>query len=546
MKGEYDVVIIGGGPIGSIASLLLEAKGLSVALIERNTVPYPFPRAIALNGFSMGLVKDLIGPELWSEFEFTPGIHVGYVLNKDKMDEPFGLMQPPVIEGKILDNDSFGFLNWFNQPQLEGLLRRSIEDRDGITTLYGHEALVLWEDDLNFVRVQELSTGESFDISGKYLLGADGGGSFVRKQMGADLKSLGKSIHFLIVDIKAPRSALRPGMDFDAGGHQIIDPQGKRPTTFIICEGKSHGTYKETFRFEFALKKGDDYTTIQSPESIKHLVGPYLNPDDVEIVRSTIYKFNSLISQDWRVNNMFTIGDATHQTSPFQGQGLNMGIRNTSNLVEKINLVHSGLSDDMLLDSYQVECYPDSEAIIKQSLFLGGMLFNIKPHINLLRAIIHTFNGKKGKPIDLFPEFVPDTVTVDNGFKPGKANQKGYPMYNYINEEGYTRSLRTYHPTEYRIFCKEDGSTVAEAVKRVPEIVSPMVIELSDGSDGGTTAGSRLVSAQRKEDLDKHNKLFKGASYVLMAPGYTMLGTYKKGQEEKLVSDYLSRFKLNQ
>ena len=94
------------------------------------------------------------------------------------------------------------------------------------------------------------------------------------------------------------------------------------------------------------------------------------------------------------MNNMFTIGDATHQTSPFQGQGLNMGIRNTSNLVEKINLVH-GLSDDVLLDSYQVECYPDSEAIIKQSLFLGGMLFNIK-HINLLRAIIHTFNGKKG------------------------------------------------------------------------------------------------------------------------------------------------------
>ena len=54
---------------------------------------YPFPRAIALNGFSMGLVKELLGPELWSEFEFTPAIHVGYVLNKEKMDEPFGLMR---------------------------------------------------------------------------------------------------------------------------------------------------------------------------------------------------------------------------------------------------------------------------------------------------------------------------------------------------------------------------------------------------------------------------------------------------------------------
>ena len=57
-----------------------------------------------------------------------------------------------------------------------------------------------------------------------------------------------------------------------------------------------------------------------------------------------------------------------------------MGIRNTYNLVSKINLVESGISKSSILDNYyQIECYPDSKFIIKQSL-LWAMLFNIKPH----------------------------------------------------------------------------------------------------------------------------------------------------------------------
>ena len=47
-----------------------------------------------------------------------------------------------------------------------------------------------------------------------------------------------------------------------------------------------------------------------------------------------------------------------------------------------------------------------------------------------------------------------------------------------------------------------------------------------------------------KEDLKMHRKLFKGVDYVLMAPGYTMLGTYRKGEESRMVSDYLSMFRL--
>ena len=241
---------------------------------------------------------------------------------------------------------------------------------------------------------------------------------------------------------------------------------------------------------------------------------------------------------------MFTIGDATHQTSPFIGQGLNLGVRNTLNLVNKIDLVSKGVSEDRLLDRYQVECYPDSEFIIKQSLFMGGLLFNVKPHINLIRGIIHRLNGARGKPIDLFPAFVPETITIPNGFKPKKSSQKGYPMYNYKTEEGLPRSLRTYNPTKYRILCKDSSENVDSLVQEIPATIQPLVISLSDGENGKNTSGTSLVSCQRDEDLKMHQKLFKGVDYVLMAPGYTMLGTYTKGQEKNMISDYLSMFCL--
>ena len=543
MAKHFDIIVVGCGPTGAIASLLLAQKGLQVAIVEQHQNVYPHPRAIALNGFSMGLIKELL-QDLWEEFEFTTAVEVGYVLSKDKMDEPFGKMQPPIIEGKILDLDHYGFLNWFNQPQLERLLRKKIESTKNIQTYFNYSTLIMWESDKNNLQIQNQSNEEIKEISSKYLIGADGGGSFVRKQIGASLKSLGKAISFLVVDIDAPRDALKPGKTFDSGGHQIIDPVGKRPTTFLHTPGKNHGSYKNHFRFEFALKPHENFAKLQSPESIKKLIEPYLDINTIKINRSTVYKFNSLISEQWRLNNTFTVGDATHQTSPFIGQGLNMGIRNTYNLVSKINLVEGGISKSSILDNYQIECYPDSKFIIKQSLFMGGMLFNIKPHINLLRSIIHFFNGKRGKPLDLFPAFVPETITVPNGFNPNKSSQKGYPMYNYMTADGFPRSLRTYHPTRYRIFCKETSSNISHQLEDLHSEIKPLVIALSDGSKGQETSNGTLVCASRSEDLAMHKKLFKNTSYVLMGPGYTMLGTYQTGQEQKMINDYKTVFNL--
>ena len=544
MSHNYDVRLNGCGPVGGIASLLLGTRGFKVAVIDLNKSPYPHPRAVGLNGYSMSIIETVL-KDSWKEFQFTSAVEVGYVMGVTQMDKPFGKMEPPIIEGKVLDLDKYGFLNWFNQPQLEKLLRIQIKKNKNITTYFGTESLVLWEEkSRNCLQIQKTASGKTETITSKYLIGADGGGSFVRKQMGANLKTLGKAISFLVADIEAPASSLKEGMHFDAGGWQIIDPSGKRPTTFINMSGKKHGTYKNNFRFEFALKDGENFTQMQSPDSIEKLVEPFLKKNSFKILRSTVYKFNSMISEMWRANNTFTIGDATHQTSPFLGQGLNLGIRNTFNLIKKIDLVNKGVSEASILDKYQVECFPDSQFIIKQSLFMGNMLFNVKPHINFLRSIIYFFKGARGSPIDLFPAFVPETITVPNGFKPGKTNQKGYPMYNFMTKEGFPRSLREYKPFEYRVLCNNSSVEINKVLKNIEKAIKPLCIVLSEGLNGEKTSDDILVCAPRKEDKKMHRKLFDKADYVLMAPGYTMLGTYNNGEEDKLFADYKSLFDL--
>ena len=117
-------------------------------------------------------------------------------------------------------------------------------------------------------------------------------------------------------------------------------------------------------------------------------------------------------------------------------------------------------------------------------------------------------------------------------------------MYNFMTKAGFPRSLREYKPFEYRVLCNGSSVEIDKALNNLDKEIKPIRILLSEGLGGEKTSDDILVCAPRKEDKKTHKKLFSKADYVLMAPGYTMLGTYKNGQEDKLVADYESIFDL--
>jgi 3-(3-hydroxy-phenyl)propionate hydroxylase len=105
----------------------------------------------------------------------------------------------------------------------------------------------------------------------------------------------------------------------------------------------------------------------------------------VEIVRSAVYRFRALIAQRWRINNVFLVGDAAHQTPPFYGQGMCHGIRDAAQLIWKLDLVLNDVSPAELLDSYQVEREPHVREIVAASVTAGAQVCILDPEAAVAR-----------------------------------------------------------------------------------------------------------------------------------------------------------------
>ena len=117
------------------------------------------------------------------------------------------------------------------------------------------------------------------------ILGEDFDRISLKRTPGGSLSQLGDNVSFLVVDaISAPEHRVGD----DGCAYQIVDQE--RPTTYLPMGVENH------VRWEFRINPGDDILEIQSPERIRELIAPFSDPEHTELIRHTVYKFNSLIA----------------------------------------------------------------------------------------------------------------------------------------------------------------------------------------------------------------------------------------------------------
>lgn len=415
MSSHFDVVILGGGPVGSLMAVLCNDAGLSNIVIDRDAQPYQLPRAIVMDDEAQRLLHDH-GMGEWLMAHTTPLTAADFVDAQHNRvlgaEVPSMGLQgvPPVV--------------CHYQPELDTMLRAEAERR-GSTVRWGHTATALTHDADGVTLT--LDSGET--VSGRWLVGCDGASSWTRKTVGLTLTDLGFDQEWLVVDVE-----LFPGRgeSLPEGVRQYCDPV--RPSTYV----KGHAAYR---RWEFQVQEHEDAAALNTEEGLWSLLQPWLSPDDARIVRSAVYRFHAVVAPEWRRGSVFLAGDSCHQMPPFMGQGLNSGMRDAMNLAWKLSFVKRGLANQTLLDTYTLERAEHVRHVVSHAADLGRLIDQLAGRVSHGISADSGYGGARPQPF------------LEHGFVWGSDPRVGHQFW--------------YHPAVSRALRHDGVSCVVVAASAV-------------------------------------------------------------------------------
>src|SRR6201989_987644 len=350
---QEPVIIVGAGPAGCTAALLLADSGIPVTLLERYPQPHPLPRAVHLDD-EVARVLDRVGVAEGFLARSRPGSGLRLLDARHRVMAEFSRDQQPGQHG-------FPQANMFHQPDLEEVLLARVDRHPLIGLRRGAEVTgrdgALDPLTADPVRVHARVAGQPQTFTGRVVLGCDGANSTLRQLAGITMEDLGFTERWLVVDIKA-----EAGLDTWDGVEQICDPA--RPATFMHVTGDRH-------RWEFQLGDGEDEVDLITPAVLGALLRPWTGRGDLnglEIIRSVSYTFRARLASRFRAGPVFLLGDAAPLPPPFSGQGVAAGLRDADNLAWKLAHVLTGRAGEDLLDTYETERRPHARALIKKAV----------------------------------------------------------------------------------------------------------------------------------------------------------------------------------
>lgn len=338
-----DVLICGAGAAGLTLGIELARRGVSFRLIEKMVGSFPGSRGKGIQPRTQEVFEDLgILDRVVAAGGVYPLIREyredGSFVEKDFGERPEPTPAEPYHIPLMI-------------PQF--LTERIMRER--LVELGGHVefgcALVGFEQDKDGVTARLSGPDGEETVGVRYLVGADGGRSFVRGALGVDFPGKTLGVRAIVADVTLT------GLD-RGWWHQFND--GDMQWMISICP--LAGT--DLFQLQGPVPLEGEVDL--SADGLQRMITERTRRSDIRVHSvnwASAYLMNARLADRYRHGRVFLVGDAAHIHPPTGGQGLNTGVQDAYNIGWKLASVLDGARED-LLDSYEIERRPVAEAML--------------------------------------------------------------------------------------------------------------------------------------------------------------------------------------
>ena len=367
------VIVVGAGPVGLVASLLLSKYHVAHVLVEQLAEPDDHPQAHFINCRSMEILRELDALDQivrdqsapldeWRRFVYCTGLSDlpdRDQINSDSAGSLLGVVDH--FANEPVEEYSPAQEVHFPQHDFVQLLRRKVLASKFCRLIEGRHADVRENRHHVTVMLTDCQTGRRQQLQTQFLVGADGAHSTTRQQLGIELISKNGilqhliNVHFFSSELSEWLRSRRPAMLYF-----IYSSAG---VAVLVAHAFKRGEFVAQIPFFPPHQQAEDFDEQRCIALLRGLAGRPISISirSIRTWRMGVWEASRFRSRGGRC---FLIGDAAHQFPPAGGFGMNTGIQDAHNLIWKIAMAlrskKSYFSEftERLLASYEDERRP--------------------------------------------------------------------------------------------------------------------------------------------------------------------------------------------
>ena len=349
MTKRYNVVIVGGGPVGVGLALELGQRGVTCVVVERRIGLHNIPKGQNLTSRTMehfyfwGVVDQMRATRIMPKEVPAAGV----TAYKNMMSEHWFILPGREVTNKYY----FQANDRLPQYEMERVLRARIASLSGIDTRWGWSARAV-EQDANSVRVtvQQEGTGATEILEADYAVGCDGGHSIVREAIGIDRP--GEDHDQLMVLAVFRSKELHEGLSRYPvrSTYRVLTPELKGYWQFLGRIDVGEGWF-----FHSPIPNDVDRASYDVHPLLEKFAGFQFK---AEYDHVGFWDMRLVVAERYQAGRVFIAGDAAHSHPPYGGYGVNNGLEDATNLGWKLAAKIQGWGSDGLLASYSEERRP--------------------------------------------------------------------------------------------------------------------------------------------------------------------------------------------